>query len=74
MNVVRGERNDHQINLFLCGRIDSTNAAEADAEIKSITIRLHFVSPVKTLSKQEIQTYIDEILADLAKKNIVLRG
>ena len=37
MNVVRGERNDQQISLFLSGRIDSTNSAEADAEIKSIT-------------------------------------
>lgn len=45
-----------------------------EAEIKSITVRLHFVSPVKTLSKSEVQTYIDEVLADLAKKNIVLRG
>ncbi len=45
-----------------------------EAEIKSITVRLHFVSPVKTLSKSEVQTYIDEVLAELAKKNIVLRG
>ena len=36
MNVVRGERNDHQIELFLSGRIDSTNSAEVDAEIKAI--------------------------------------
>lgn len=37
MNVVTGERNDQQISLSLSGRIDSTNSAEADAEIKSIT-------------------------------------
>ena len=37
MNEVRGERNEHQIELLFSGRIDSTNAAEADAEIKSIT-------------------------------------
>ena len=45
-----------------------------EAEIKSVTIRLHFVSPVKTLSKPEVQTYIDEVLAELAKNHIVLRG
>ena len=45
-----------------------------EAEIKSITVRLHFVSPVKTLAKPEVQAYIDEVLSDLAKNNIVLRG
>ncbi len=45
-----------------------------EAEIKSITVRLHFVSPVKTLSKPEVQTYIDEVLAELSKNHIVLRG
>ena len=45
-----------------------------EAEIRSMTIRLHFVSTVKTLSKQEVQSYIDEVLAELAKNNIVLRG
>ena len=45
-----------------------------EAEIRSITIRLHFVSAVKTLNKQEVQSYIDEVLAELAKNNIVLRG
>lgn len=45
-----------------------------EAEGKSVTIRLHFVSPVKTLSKAEVQTYIDEVLINLKEKNIVLRG
>lgn len=45
-----------------------------EAEGKSVTIRLHFVSPSKTLSKAEVQTYIDEVLVRLKEKNIVLRG
>ena len=44
-----------------------------EAEGKSITIRLQFISPVKTLSKAEVQAYIDRILAVLAEKNIRLR-
>jgi phenylalanyl-tRNA synthetase beta chain len=44
-----------------------------EAEGKSMTIRLSFVSPVKTLSKAEVQAYIDRILAVLAEKNIRLR-
>ena len=36
MNVVRGERNDQRIELFLSGRIDSANDAEVDAEVKRI--------------------------------------
>ena len=38
-----------------------------------MTIRLSFVSPVKTLQKAEVQAYIDRILAVLAEKNIRLR-
>lgn len=45
-----------------------------EAEGKSMTIRLSFVSPVKTLSKAEVQTYIDRILAVLAEQNIRLRA
>ena len=44
-----------------------------EAEGKSMTIRLSFVSPVKTLQKAEVQSYIDRILAVLAEKNIRLR-
>ncbi|MBQ5992016.1 MAG: phenylalanine--tRNA ligase subunit beta [Clostridia bacterium] len=44
-----------------------------EAEGKSMTIRLSFVSPVKTLQKAEVQAYIDRILAVLAEKNIRLR-
>ncbi|MGX8773978.1 MAG: ATP-binding protein [Bacillota bacterium] len=36
MDVVRGERDNQQIKLLLSGRIDSTNAGEVDAEVKSI--------------------------------------
>lgn len=45
-----------------------------EAEGKSVTIRLHFVSPVKTLSKSEVQVFIDGVLAILAEKNIRLRA
>ena len=45
-----------------------------EAEGKSMTIRLSFVSPVKTLSKAEVQAYIDRILAVLAEQNIRLRA
>ena len=45
-----------------------------EAEGKSLTIRLSFVSPVKTLQKQEVQAYIDRILDVLAKDNIRLRA
>lgn len=45
-----------------------------ESEGKSVTIRLHFVSPSKTLSKAEVQSYIDVVLGKLAEKNIVLRG
>ncbi len=44
-----------------------------EADVKSMTIRLSFVSPVKTLQKAEVQAYIDRILAVLAEKNIRLR-
>ena len=44
-----------------------------EAEGKSMTIRLSFVSPIKTLQKAEVQAYIDRILAVLAEKNIRLR-
>ena len=44
-----------------------------EAEGKSMTIRLSFVSPVKTLQKAEVQSYIDRILKVLAEKNIRLR-
>lgn len=43
-------------------------------EQKSITVRLHFVSPVKTLSKPEVQSYIDGVLEDLNRNGIALRG
>ncbi len=45
-----------------------------EAEGKSMTIRLSFVSPVKTLQKTEVQAYIDRILAVLAEQNIRLRA
>ena len=45
-----------------------------EAEGKSMTIRLQFVSPVKTLSKAEVQAYIDRVLAVLAEQNIRLRA
>ncbi len=45
-----------------------------EAEGKSLTIRLSFVSQVKTLQKQEVQAYIDRILDVLAKENIRLRA
>ena len=45
-----------------------------EAEGKSMTIRLSFVSPVKTLSKAEVQAYIDRILSVLAQQNIRLRA
>lgn len=45
-----------------------------EVEGKSLTIRLSFVSPVKTLQKQEVQAYIDRILDVLAKDNIRLRA
>ncbi|MBR3271725.1 MAG: phenylalanine--tRNA ligase subunit beta, partial [Clostridia bacterium] len=54
-------------------KISLVDVYEAEGT-KSITIRLHFVSPVKTLSKPEVQSYIDEVLSALAKNNIVLRG
>lgn len=44
-----------------------------EAEGKSVTIRLSFVSPTKTLQKAEVQAYIDRILDVLAEKNIRLR-
>ena len=44
-----------------------------EAEGKSMTIRLSFVSPSKTLQKAEVQAYIDRILKVLAEKNIRLR-
>ena len=44
-----------------------------EAEGKSMTIRLSFVSPNKTLQKAEVQAYIDRILAVLAERNIRLR-
>ena len=54
-------------------KISLVDVYEADGA-KSITVRLHFVSPSKTLSKPEVQSYIDEVLSDLAKNKIVLRG
>ena len=45
-----------------------------EAEGKSMTIRLSFVSPTKTLSKAEVQAYIDRILSVLAEQNIRLRA
>ena len=45
-----------------------------EAEGKSMTIRLSFVSPQKTLQKQEVQSYVDRILDVLAKRNIRLRA
>ena len=54
-------------------KISLVDVYEAEGT-KSITVRLHFVSPVKTLSKPEVQSYIDEVLSALAKNNIVLRG
>ena len=44
-----------------------------EAEVKSMTIRLSFVSPNKTLQKAEVQAYIDRILKVLSEKNIRLR-
>ena len=44
-----------------------------EAEGKSMTIRLSFVSPTKTLQKAEVQAYVDRILAVLEEKNIRLR-
>ncbi|MFI3325583.1 MAG: phenylalanine--tRNA ligase subunit beta [Clostridia bacterium] len=40
---------------------------------KSITLRFKFVSKEKTLSKAEIQEYIDEILKNLSAKNVNLK-
>ena len=45
-----------------------------EAEGKSMTIRLSFVSPTKTLQKSEVQSYIDRILNILAEQNIRLRA
>ena len=36
MDVVKGGRDDKRIELFLSGRIDSSNAGEVDAEVKRI--------------------------------------
>ena len=41
---------------------------------KSITLRFSFVSDEKTLSKEEVQPYIDEILTELAKSGIELKS
>lgn len=40
---------------------------------KSMTVRLSFSSPDRTLSMEEIQAHIDELLANLAKIGIVLK-
>ncbi len=45
-----------------------------EGEQKSITIRLSFVSSEKTLSKAELQQYIDNILDNLSKKGANLKS
>ena len=40
---------------------------------RSITVRLTFSSNEKTLSKNEVQAQVDEILRRLAEKNISLK-
>ncbi len=43
-------------------------------ETKSITLRFSFISKEKTLSKAELQEYVDLILANLKTKNISLKS
>lgn len=44
-----------------------------DAEGKSITTRLTFSHPEKTLTRDEVMGVVDEIIAALAKENIALK-
>ena len=48
--------------------IDSYNGA-----VKSITLRFTFSSMEKTLSKNEVQSYVDTILENLGRLGVVLR-
>ena len=44
-----------------------------DAAGKSITTRLTFSHPEKTLTRDEVMGVVDEIIAALAKENIALK-
>ncbi len=44
-----------------------------EGETKSITLRFSFVSAEKTLSKAEVQEFVDKILNNLKEKNIYLK-
>lgn len=44
-----------------------------DGEQKSITVRLYFSSPEKTLSKSEVQSHIDAIIERLSKMGAALK-
>ena len=48
--------------------IDSYNGV-----VKSITLRFTFSSNEKTLAKNEVQSYVDTIIENLAKIGVVLR-
>ena len=44
-----------------------------DGDMKSITTRLTFSHPEKTLTREEVMAVADEIIASLAKENIPLK-
>ena len=44
-----------------------------DGEQKSITVRLAFVSPEKTLSMAEVQVFVDKIIENLANMGVQLK-
>ena len=58
----------HQIELKNVSLIDSYIGA-----VKSITLRFTFSSKEKTLQKNEVQSFVDTILENLAKLGVTLR-
>ena len=58
----------HAIKMIEHDLIDSYNGV-----VKSITLRFTFSSNEKTLAKNEVQSYVDTIIENLAKIGVVLR-
>ena len=63
------------VNSSLIKKIEVTNIYDDEADgTKSITTRLTFAHPEKTLTREEVQEVTDKIINALKEKNISLKG